>query len=160
MRSRGMLIVLLAVLALTALLPGLVVAGAPKAGGTLKYAMLRDPTGWDPHINQGQTTYTFMANIYESLLRYSLKGTLEPSLAVKWETPDPTTYILQLRRNVKFSIERILDPNTTATRSKEFSAVQSVTVLDPYTVKITLKKADASFLDLLAAAETMVVDKK
>jgi len=165
--------VLLAVLAVTALLPGLALAGAPKAGGTLRYAMLRDPTGWDPHINQGQTTYTFMANIYESLLRYSLKGTIEPSLAVKWENPDPTTYILQLRHNVKFhsgnpftaedvkfSIERILDPNTTATRSKEFSSVQSVTVLDPYTVKITLKKADASFLDLLAAAEAMVVDKK
>ena len=62
--------------------------------------------------------------------------------------------------DVKFSIERILDPATTATRSKEFSVVQSVTVVNPSTVKITLKKPDAPFLELLAAAEAMIVDKK
>ena len=85
---------------LMALLPGLGLAA--KAGGVLKFALLRDPTGWDPHINQGVTTYTFMNNIYESLLRYSQNGALEPGLAARWETPDPTTYILHLRRNVKF----------------------------------------------------------
>jgi peptide/nickel transport system substrate-binding protein/glutathione transport system substrate-binding protein len=164
---------LLVLLAVVLLIPVLTEAGAPKAGGTLKYAMLRDPTGWDPHINQGQTTYTFMVSIYEPLIRYSLKGTLEPALAVKWENPDPTTYLLTLRQNVKFhsgnpftaedvkfSIERILDPATTATRSKEFSVVQSVTIVNPSTVKITLKKPDAPFLELLAAAEAMMVDKK
>jgi ABC-type transport system substrate-binding protein len=62
----------------SALPPG---EGAPKAGGAIKIALLRDPTGWDPHINYGATTYTFQANIYEGLLRYSLKGILEPGLA-------------------------------------------------------------------------------
>ncbi len=173
MRNRWTLLVLLLALAATALLPGLALAGAPKAGGTLKFGMLRDPVGWDPHINQGQTTYSIMNNIYEALIRYSLKGALEPGLAVKWENPDPTTYILQLRRNVKFhsgnpftaedvkfSLERIMDPKTAATRAKEFSEVQSIAVLDPYTVKITLKKPDAPFLELLASGEVMMVDKK
>ena len=60
--------------------------GAPKAGGLLKVALLRDPTGWDPHINYGATTYTFQNNVYEQLVRHSTKGVLEPGLAVRWET--------------------------------------------------------------------------
>jgi peptide/nickel transport system substrate-binding protein len=148
-------------------------AAAPKAGGTLKVALLRDPTGWDPHINYGATTYSFLNNVYEQLVRHSTKGVLEPGLAVRWETPDPTTYVLHLRKNVrfhsgnpftaedvKFSIERILDPNTNATRAREFAVVQSVTVVDPATVRIALKQPSAPFLDLLAAGETMIVDSK
>ena len=113
----------------------------------MKVALLRDPTGWDPHINYGATTYTFQANIYEGLLRYSLKGALEPGLAVRWETPNPTTYVLYLRKGVKFhsgnpftaddvkwNIERIIAPATNATRAKEFEVVEAVTVVDPSTV--------------------------
>jgi peptide/nickel transport system substrate-binding protein len=146
---------------------------APKSGGVLKLALLRDPTGWDPHINYGATTYSFQNNIYEQLVRYSPEGMLVPALAVRWETPNPSTYVLHLRRNVrfhsgnpftaadvKFSIERILDPNTTATRSREFSVVQEVTVVDPHTVRIALKQPSAPFLELLGAGEAMIVDKK
>lgn len=147
--------------------------GAPKAGGLLKVALLRDPTGWDPHINYGATTYSFQNNVYEQLVRYSTKGTLEPVLAVRWETPDPTTYVVHLRKNVrfhsgnpftaedvKFSLERILDPNTNATRAREFAVVQGVAVVDAHTVRITLKQPSAPFLDLLAAGEAMIADSK
>ncbi len=170
---RRHLLALLVGSTLAPLLPGPSEAGAPKPGGTLKFALLRDPVGWEPHINQGVTTYSFMNNIYETLIRYSPKGVLEPGLAVRWETPDPATYLLHLRRNVKFhsgnpfsaedvkySLERILDPNTAATRSKEFSVMQSLTLVDPYTVKITLKRPDAPFLDLLASGEALIVDRK
>lgn len=146
---------------------------APKAGGTLKVALLRDPTGWDPHINYGATTYTFQANVYEGLLRYSLKGTLEPGLAVRWETPNPTTYVLHLRKGVRFhsgnpftaddvkwNIERIIAPATNATRAKEFNVVEAVTVVDPATVRIALKQPTAPFLELLAAAEAVIADSK
>lgn len=154
--------------------PALGPAGAaPKAGGTLKVALLRDPTGWDPHINYGATTYTFQANIYETLLRYSLKGALEPALATRWEAPNPTTYVVHLRKGVRFhsgsaftaddvkwSLERILDPATNATRAKEFSVIEAVTVVDPSTVRIALKQPSAPFVELLAAAEAVIVDSK
>jgi ABC-type transport system substrate-binding protein len=169
MRIRG-LCLLIGLLCLAVLAPA---ADAAKSGGVLKYALLRDPVGWEPHINQGWTTYTLMNAIYEPVIRYSLKGALEPSLAVRWENPDPLTYVLHLRKgvkfhsgnpftaeDVKFSLERILDPKTAATRAREFSVVQSVTVLDPYTVRITLKKPDAPFLELLASGEAVMVDKK
>lgn len=168
MRSSYLLI---ALLCLAVLAP--IAAEPAKSGGVLKYGLLRDPVGWEPHINQGWTTYTIMNAIYEPLIRYSLKGTLEPSLAVRWETPDPTTYLLYLRKgvkfhsgnpftaeDVKFSLERIADPKTAATRAREFSAVQSVTIVDPLTVKIALKKPDAPFLELLASGEAVMVDKK
>lgn len=158
--------------ALLGLWPG-PAAAAPRAGGVLKVALLRDPTGWDPHINYGATTYTFQNNVYEGLIRHSLKGTLEPALAVRWEAPNPTTYILHLRpgvrfhsghpftaEDVKFSLERIQDPATTATRSREFAVVQAVTVVDPRTVRVALKQPTASFLELLAAGEAMMVDAR
>ncbi|RPI03962.1 MAG: ABC transporter substrate-binding protein, partial [Zetaproteobacteria bacterium] len=160
-------------LAIVVLVPALGETGSPKSGGTLKYGMLRDPVGWEPHINQGWTTYTFMNSIYETLIRYSLKGDLEPGLATRWETPDPATYILHLRKGIKFhsgnpftaedvkySLERILDPKTAATRAREFSVVQSIAVVDPYTVKIALKNPSALFLELLASGEAVIVDKK
>ena len=167
---KRMLVILVAIAVLA---PILGEAGAPKPGGTLKYGLLRDPVGWEPHVNQGWTTYTFMNSIYETLIRYSLKGDLEPGLAVRWEIPNPTTYILHLRNgvkfhsgnpltaeDVKFSIARIQDPKTAATRTREFSVVHEVTVVDPNTVKITLKNPDALFLELLASGEAVIVDKK
>lgn len=167
---KRLLIILVAV---AVLLPALAEAGAPKAGGSIKYGMLRDPVGWEPHINQGWTTYTFMNNIYETLVRYSLQGGLEAGLATRWENPDATTYLLHLRKgvrfhsgnpftaeDVKFSLERILDPKTAATRSRELAVVQSVTVVDPHTVKIALRQPSAPFLDLLASGEVVIVDKK
>jgi peptide/nickel transport system substrate-binding protein/glutathione transport system substrate-binding protein len=163
----------LALAAAVALGPGAALAAGPKPGGTLKLALLRDPTGWDPHINYGATTYSFQANVYEGLLRYSPKGALEGALASRWETPGPTTYVLHLRRNVrfhsgnpftaddvKFSLERILDPATNATRAREFGVVEAVTAVDPATVRIALRTPDAGFLDLLAAGEAMMVDAK
>jgi ABC-type transport system substrate-binding protein len=87
--------------------------------------------------------------------------------------PDPTTYVVHLRKNVrfhsgnpftaedvKFSLERILDPNTNATRAREFAVVQGVAVVDAHTVRITLKQPSAPFLDLLAAGEAMIADSK
>lgn len=167
---KGLLGTLVAIVVMLPLLAG---AATPKAGGSLKYGMLRDPVGWEPHINQGWTTYTFLNNIYETLVRYSLKGDLEPGLAARWENPTPTTYVLHLRKgvqfhsgnpltaeDVKFSLERIVDPKTAATRAREFAVVQSVTAVDPHTVRIVLKNPSAPFLDLLASGEAVIVDKK
>lgn len=171
MRARVALCLIL-VAFLAGSVPGLA-ATAPKPGGVLKFALLRDPTGWDPHINYGATTYSFQNNIYEQLIRYSTKGTLEPGLAVRWENPDPTTYVFHLRKgvkfhsgnpftaeDVKFSLERIQNPETAATRSKEFDVVRAVSVVDPSTARITLKQPSAPILELLAAGEVMMVDKK
>jgi ABC-type transport system substrate-binding protein len=165
--------VLLIVLALAFLAPVLSDAGAPRSGGTLKFALLRDPTHWDPHIYQGATTFSFMSLIYESLVRYTKDGAHEPGLAARWEIPNPTTYILHLRQGVKFhsgnpftsedvkyTIARILDPKSGATRTREFGIIQDVTAVNPFTVRITLKKADAPFLELLASNEAVIVDKK
>jgi peptide/nickel transport system substrate-binding protein len=149
------------------------VEAAPKAGGTLKVGLLRDPTGWDPHLNYGATTYTFQNNIYEQLVRNSAKGVLEPALAVRWENPDPKTYVLHLRKgvkfhsgnpftaeDVKFSLERMVAPDTNATRAKEFGIVDTIAVVDPSTVRITLKQPMAPFLELLGSGESMMVDSK
>ena len=58
---------------------------------------------------------------------------------MRWETPNPTTYVLHLRKGVRFhsgnpftaddvkwNIERIMAPATNATRAKEFEVVEAV----------------------------------
>ena len=61
---------------------------------------------------------------------------------------------------MKWNIERIMAPATNATRAKEFEVVEAVTVVDPSTVRITLKQPAAPFLELLAAAEAVIADSK
>jgi ABC-type transport system substrate-binding protein len=40
--------------------------------------------------------------VYDSLIRETPDGELEPGLAESWESPDPTTFVLHLREGVEF----------------------------------------------------------
>ena len=97
-RALGVLVIVLCLLGSTALPAD----AAPKAGGTIKVALLRDPTGWDPTSTTARPPTRSRPTSTKGLLRYSLKGVLEPGLAVRWETPNPTTYVLHLRKGVRF----------------------------------------------------------
>jgi peptide/nickel transport system substrate-binding protein len=145
----------------------------PVTGGTLRFGLSRDAVGLDPHINFGVTSSSVQGNVYDNLVDYDVKGQISPSLAESWTQPDPTTYVFKLRRSAKFhdgtpfgaadvlySFQRISNPETKATRFRDFAAVQSVRALDPYTVEVRLKQPSATFLNLLASRETYMVSKK
>lgn len=149
-------------------------ASCPAKGGVLKFGLYRDPTGLDPHLNYGATSSSLQGNVYDNLVTYNAQGTLVPSLAESWSQPQPTVYLFKLRRNVTFhdgtpftsadvlsSFKRIMDPQTKATRQKEYEElVDSVRPQGDYTVEVRLRHPSATFLDVLAGRETFIVSKK
>ena len=113
-------------------------AQTPKRGGWLKVATDDTAIGLDPHLSLTNSTFTFTEHVYDTLLRFNYKGQLEPSLAVSWKQPNPTTYIFNLRKGVKFhngremtaddvvySFKRILDPKTGSPSASTFEVIKS-----------------------------------
>jgi peptide/nickel transport system substrate-binding protein len=79
------------------------VLGASSADAkTFHYAYRIDPASLDPHALAETFTLSWLGQIYEPLIGRGKNLELEPALAVKWEQPNPTTWRLYLRPNVKF----------------------------------------------------------
>lgn len=69
---------------------------------TFRYAYRIDPASLDPHALAETFTLSWLGQIYEPLIGRGKNLELVPALAVKWEQPDPKTWRIQLRPNVKF----------------------------------------------------------
>ncbi|MCS4490555.1 ABC transporter substrate-binding protein [Corynebacterium sp. ES2775-CONJ] len=101
-----------------------------------------------------------MGNIYEGLVRINQEGDIEPLLAQSWDkSPDGTEYIFYLREGVtfsngdsfnaetaRFSIERVLGDAWSNGLKKQMDVVDSVEVIDPLTLRVTLKRPSNTWL--------------
>lgn len=147
-------------------------AGTPKPGGRLSLLIRLDATELDPHKMSETSAFVINEQVYESLLQ-SFRGELKPAIAEKWEvSSDGKTLTFHLRNNayfhsgrqvtaddVKYSLERILNPATRAPRAGSFASIDKVAVSDPQTVTITLKQPDAAILTMLSTGASSIVDK-
>lgn len=137
---------------------------AQTAGGTLRIGADADPIGMDPTKLTAFSSYDFTALIYTGLLRWNAEMEIEPDLALSYESPDDTTYIFTLRQgvkfhngqdftaeDVKFTFDRIIDPEFGSPRRVQFADLREVTVIDPYTVRFDLNQPSAPFLAYLAS---------
>jgi ABC-type transport system substrate-binding protein len=127
-------------------------AGAPKHGGTLVAAAEIDPVAIDPHTGSNFSSVQAYDHMYESLTMYDEKTNIVPALATSWEiTNGGKTYTFKLRPNVKFhngqvmnaedvkySIDRVLDPKTASPWVSWLNAIKEIKVADPLTVQMNL----------------------
>jgi len=111
------------------------------------------------------------ANIYEGLTRIGPGGDILPALAEDWDiSDDGRTYTFKLRggvkfhdgtvfdaADVKFSLERAMAEDSTNAQKVLFSAIDSIEVLDPVSLKITLKQPQGSFLYNMAWGDAVIV---
>ncbi|HEV2282450.1 MAG TPA: ABC transporter substrate-binding protein [bacterium] len=137
-------------------------AGTPKPGGTLIAAQEVDPVSLDPDTNSNFSALQGYEHVYESLTMYDEKTNVVPCLAQKWDVQNGgKTYVFHLRPNVKFhngqpmtaedvkySIDRVLNPKTASPWRDALSSIQEITVVDPMTVRMEL---NAPYPDLLGA---------
>jgi peptide/nickel transport system substrate-binding protein len=84
-----------------------IVAAVAFGGGfadakQFRYAYRIDPASLDPHALAETFTLSWLGQIYEPLIGRGKNLELVPALAVKWEQPDPKTWRIHLRPNVKF----------------------------------------------------------
>ncbi|HHW32287.1 MAG TPA: ABC transporter substrate-binding protein [Clostridiaceae bacterium] len=128
---------------------------------TLVYGLAGDIDDFDPFSNQTlRFIKTLGYNCYESLLHINENMQYEMDLAESYEHPDDLTYIFKLRKgvkfhngntmtaeDVKFSIERAIDPNVGSWLGAYFTQVKSVEIVDENTVKINLSEVSPAFLD-------------
>jgi peptide/nickel transport system substrate-binding protein len=151
MRTRTGIVATLAAVALAAL-PAEVRA-APE--GQIAIAQGGDPSTLDPHMHAENFTFAVVHNVFDHLVRRSVKsGQLahDPGLAISWTNVNPTTWEFKLRPGVKFhngedfsaeavkfSIERVLNPDQKARWRWAFADIERVDVVDPLTVRIATK---------------------
>lgn len=138
------------------------VGQTPKRGGTVVVGYQRDVLNIDPHQWTANVTRKVMLNVYEGLIWKNTKFQVEPRLAESWEiSPDNLTVTFHLRRGVKFhngremvaddvkySIERVMDPKTGSQVLPDMECVKEVKVLDKYTVKVIFKRPSARAVEL------------
>lgn len=97
-------------------------------------------------------------------------GTLEPGLAVSWQTPDPLTWTFKLKagvkfhdgqpftaEDVKFTLDYILAPTSVYGSKGRISQIASTRVIDPLTVEI---KTKAPFPTLLNGLSDIPIEPK
>lgn len=137
---------------------------APKKGGTLVVGMSQDLPGLDPHPSTSTITYQVLSLVFQGLVDFDRDFKIRPVLAESWTTsPDGKTWTFKLRKNVKFhngramtasdvkfSLERILDPKTAARGKGSLSGIESIQAVDPQTVRIHLSRPSGAFLSRIA----------
>jgi peptide/nickel transport system substrate-binding protein len=147
-------------------------ADPPKKGGTLRVGFYVEAVTMDPHLSGSKVDRQVYHNIYEPLLTLDTKLNIKPGLAESWTQPDPKTLVFKLRRGVrfhdgtpcdaeaaKFNFNR-MKTEAKSLRKGEVANIDSVEVVDAATIKLNLKKPDASLLATLTDRAGMMVSPK
>ena len=140
-----------------------VAAQTPKRGGTLVLVRQGEATNLDPHKVPAFTSHRVFELIYSTLTSLGPDGAVHPSLAESWTVaPDGRQITVKLRpakfhtgdpvtsADVRFTFERILNPQTKAVARAFFGDVEKVDAPDPRTVVFTLKTPNVAILIYLA----------
>ncbi len=144
-------------------------------GGNLTVALGVEPPGLDPTIATSQAIPRVVyRNILEGLVMIDRGGQIAPVLARDVKvSKDGKQYTFLLKKDVKFhdgksfgaedvrfTFERLLDPQTAVPHPEYYRDIETVQVIDPLTVKINLKNVNSMFLFNLARADSVIVDKQ
>lgn len=136
----------------------------PRRGGTLLAALDTDPVSLDPHTNSNFSSLQAFDHIYESLTSYDERMNVVPALAEAWEmSSDGRTYTFRLREgvtfhngqpltaeDVKYSLDRVLDPATGAPYKSWLGPTQEVRAVNARTVELRLEEPFPALLSGLA----------
>ena len=161
----------------------------PKQGGAAVITFNNDFTTLDPQVGYDLQNYVAIRGIFDRLMDYK-PGTVElvPSLAEKYTiSEDGKTYTFNLRKGVKFhngrpltsvdvkySLERAVNPATQSPGSGYFSAIvgydelsagkatefSGISTPSDDVVEIKLSRADATFLYSMSLHFASVVPKE
>jgi len=144
-----------------------------NAGGTLVFGLSSYPPSFNPFLQTGTAARTVHLAVYRGLLGYDNQGHLRGELAESMHLEGDRTYIFKLRPNavfhngepvtaedVKYSIELIRDPKSSAYLYAQMQVVSAVKALDAHTVQITLKQPTAPFPLYLAEPEAPIISQK
>ncbi|OED01216.1 MULTISPECIES: ABC transporter substrate-binding protein [unclassified Rhizobium] len=163
--------------ALTALMISSVAISATPAfaAGKLTVSSSQDPGSWDPIDTFLVAWAAVSTNIFDGLTYRGPDLKLVPGLAESWEELDQGKRIrFKLRHNVKFhdgepfnaeavkfTFDRLLgEQGAKGPQRSNYTAIESVDIIDDYTVDMKLKTPDPVLLTKLAGYGAMIVPPK
>ena len=128
---------------------------AAEPAGRLILGTGDPPETLDPHMSITLPSWTVVRNVFDSLLVRDLKTYgFKPGLAESHQILNDTTWQFKLRKgvkfhngeefnaeSVKFSVERVINPEQKSPSRGQNVPIERVEVIDPYTVNIITKKA-------------------
>jgi peptide/nickel transport system substrate-binding protein len=138
-------------------------AAGPKQ---LVVSQAADAVTLDPHMHSQAETMNVLLNVYDALVDFTEKFEPTPNLATSWKQTDPVTWRFVLRkgvmfhngepftaRAVKFSFDRLVDPNQKAPMGTRLTALKEVRVVDDYTVDVVTKEPYAPLLYIISLSD-------
>ena len=162
----------LAALLGTALVPALAPTDAEAAKTSLTMGMVLEPPHLDPTAGApAAIDEVVYSNLFEGLTRIGSKGEVLPGLAESWDiSDDGKTYTFKLRSGVKFhdgtdfnaedakfSLDRARAEGSTNAQKALFAGIESVEVVDPQTLKVTLSSPAGNFLFNMGWGDAVMV---
>lgn len=152
---------------------GMAQDASPEAEGVSGHLIIgkaEEAVGFDPALVTAASSLDLIAVVYEQLITFDDDGQPQPSLAESWEMPDDLTYVFTLREgvtfhngqpltaeDVKFTFERMMDPETGSAWTSQFAPVESVEATDDRTVTFTLREPYGPFLATLTSNYSSIV---
>jgi len=164
-------------------LAGMTLAGIPKLGygqkgkygGRIRVGGRYAASGLDCHQNMVYAEYKWYSLMHEGLTEQGPlpQVYLHPLLVKGWEVSEGgRVFVFPLKEGVKFhdgkdftsedvkySFDRVMDPKTRSPRAFALSWVDAISIIDKYTIKITLKEPYAPFLSNLTAESVPIIPK-
>jgi len=136
-------------------------AGQPVYGDIFITANLSDASYLNPVLASDSASSSVLEKIYNGLIKYDENFNLVGDLAKSFEvSKDGLEITFKLRKNVKwhdgvpftardvkFTYEALIDPNTKTPYSSNFTLIKEFRVLDDYTIKVTYYKPFAPNLE-------------
>lgn len=130
----------------------------PRNDGMIVVAVANGPSNLDPGVGLDETSQKLHTLLFSSLLKIDESLRVVPDLAIRFERPDPRTYIAEVRHGVHFhdgreltsadvayTYRRFLDPAFVSGRKGAYRMIASVDAVDRYTVAFHLKEPSGSF---------------
>ncbi|WP_206997137.1 glutathione ABC transporter substrate-binding protein GsiB [Trinickia mobilis] len=162
---------------LRALIAGGVCVFALAAGGPAHaeqqavMAVASTFTTLDPYDANDTLSIAVAKSFYQGLFGFDKDMKLVDVLATSYESsPDARVYTFKLRQGVKFqdgtdfnaaavkaNFDRITDPANKLKRYNLFNRIEKTEVVDPYTVRVTLKTPFSAFINVLAHPSAVMI---
>lgn len=142
----------------------------PDKKDTLVVAQGADARSMDPQKAIDSPSVRIYQQVYDELIEKDVNLNIVPGLAESWETKDPKTTVFHLRKgvkfhngepltaeDVKFSLDRMKEQPTVSFLVTE---IESVNVLDDYTVEVKTKNGFGPLLAHLSHPGAAILNKK
>jgi peptide/nickel transport system substrate-binding protein len=126
---------------------------------TITVLIENSPNSLDPRIGTDAQSEHIDALIFDSLVQRGDHFGIDPDLAVRWEIPDPKTYVFHLRsgvrfqngrpltsRDVKWTLDSVMNGTIVSVKAGAYKYISSIEAPDPATVIIRMSQPDPGLL--------------